>query len=267
MVELQPEAGRTRVALYKTGEKVELSEVMPMLEDLGLRVIEEVATRLHGDDGETWVQEFVVLGPDDWPLDLDEFGERVADTIAAVWGGESESDTLNRLVVAAGLDWRQVDVLRAYRIYRQRIGSRFTEGYQNDVLAANPEVTAKLVRYFELRFDPAHPRDEAAEQALREEILADLDEVASLDHDRILRNQLLLIDATLRTNAFAPDREVIAFKLRSADVPAIPQPAPWFEIYVYSAGDGGHPPARRAHRPRRDPLLGPAWTTGPRSSA
>jgi glutamate dehydrogenase len=98
-----------------------------------------------------------------------------------------------------------------------------------------------LMRYFELRFDPARERDEAAEAALREEILTALDAVTSLDHDRILRNQLLLIDATLRTNAFRPDREVTAFKLRSADVPAIPQPAPVFEIYVYSpAMEGIH---------------------------
>ena len=109
-------------------------------------------------------------------------------------------------------------------MYRQRIGSRFTQGYQNDVLAANPEVTAKLDALLRAALRSGRPRDEAAEAALREEILADLDAVASLDHDRILRNQLGLIDATLRTNAFKPDREVIAFKLRSADVPAIPQP-------------------------------------------
>ena len=141
----------------------------------------------------------------------------------------------------AGLNWRQVNILRAYRMYRQRIGSRFTQGYQNDVLAANPELTAKLMRYFELRFDPSHDRDPENESALRDEILADLDAVSSLDHDRILRNQLGLIDATLRTNAFKDDRKVIAFKLRSADVPAIPQPAPLFEIYVYSpAMEGIH---------------------------
>ena len=244
VVDLHPEpaarGGRTLLSLYKMGEKVELSEVMPMLEDLGLRVIEEVATRLRDDEyAETWVQEFVVLGSDDCPLDLEDCGERVADTVGAVWGGECESDTLNRLVMAAGLDWRQLTLLRAYRRYRQRIGSRFTESYQNDVLAANAAVTAKLVRYFELRFDPAHPRDEAGELALREEILGDLDEVASLDHDRILRNQLLLIDATLRTNAYRPGREVITFKLRSGDVPAMPQPAPWVEIYVYSAAMEG----------------------------
>ncbi|HYI19542.1 MAG TPA: NAD-glutamate dehydrogenase [Solirubrobacteraceae bacterium] len=241
VVGLQNEEQRTRVAIYKTGGKVELGDAMPTLEDLGLRVIEEVPTRLLGGDGQTWVQDFGVVGPEGAPLDLEAVGERIADCIAAVRRGDTESDTLNRLVLVAGLDWRQINVLRAYRMYRQRIGSRFTQGYQNDVLAANAGVTAKLVRYFEARFDPARPRDEAAEQRLREEILADLDEVASLDHDRILRNQLGLIDATLRTNAYAPGREVIAFKLRSADVPAIPQPAPLFEIYVYSpAMEGIH---------------------------
>jgi glutamate dehydrogenase len=301
VVGLQNEPGRTRVALYKTGGKVELGEAMPTLEDLGLRVVEEVPTRMLGGDGNTWVQDFGVLGPGDRPLDLADVGERVADCIAAVRRGDTESDTLNRLVLVAGLNWRQVNILRAYRMYRQRIGSRFTQGYQNDVLAANPELTAKLMRYFELRFDPAHDRDPENESALRDKILADLDAVTSLDHDRILRNQLGLIDATLRTNAFTDsspsaasgtgtdsspsaasgtgtdsspsaasgtgtdsspsaasgtgtdsspsaasgtgkdDRRVIAFKLRSADVPAIPQPAPLFEIYVYSpAMEGIH---------------------------
>ena len=224
----------TRVALYKRGAKIELSRVMPMLEDLGLRVIEEISTRLLGDE-ETWVQEFRVLGPGEQALDLDAVGDRVAEAIAAVYRGDDESDPLNRLVITAGLDRTQVSILRAYRKYRQRIGSRFTEGYQNEVLAANSPITAKLVRYFELRFDPDIDPDEAAEAALKDEILADLEEVTSIDHDRILRNQLGAIDATLRTNAYKPDRGATAFKLRSADVPAMPMPSPEFEIYVYAA--------------------------------
>ena len=236
LVSLRPiaEDAPTRVALYKRGAKIELSQAMPMLEDLGLRVIEEVATRMLGDQ-KMWVQEFRVLGPDEAPLHLDEVGDRVADAIAAVYRGEAESDPLNRLVVNAGLDRRQIAIVRAYRKYRQRIGSRFTEGYQNEVLAANPTITAKLVRYFELRFDPGVAPDEAAEKALRDEIRADVDAVASLDHDRILRNQLGAIDATLRTNAFKPDREAIALKLRSAEVPAIPQPPPALETFVYAS--------------------------------
>ena len=208
---------------------------MPMLEDLGLRVIEEVPTRLKGGDGDTWVQDFGVLGPGDRPIDLEAHGARVADCISAVWRGDAESDTLNRLVLAAGLDWRQIEILRAYRKYRQRIGSRFTESYQNDVLAENAALTADLVALFELRFDPEHARDEEAEQGLRESIMRALDAVESLDHDRILRNQLGLIDATLRTNAYRRGRGAMSFKLRSADVPAIPEPAPLVEIYVYSA--------------------------------
>jgi glutamate dehydrogenase len=229
-----PDSRPTRIALYKRGAKVELSRAMPMLEDLGLRVIEEISTRLLGDE-ETWVQEFRVLGPDQAPLDLEDVGDRVAEAIAAVYRGDAESDSLNRLVITAGLDRGQVAILRAYRKYRQRIGSRFTEGYQNDVLAANSPITAKLVRYFELRFDPDIEPDDAVERALREEILADLEDVRSIDHDRILRNQLGAIDATLRTNAYRPDRGAMAFKLRSADVPAMPQPAPAVEIYVYAA--------------------------------
>ena len=233
VVSLQPLPQNTRVALYKRGEKVELGGVLPMLEDLGLRVIEEISTRLVGE-AETWVQEFRVLGPGGAPLDLAAAGDRVAEMVAAVHRGEAETDTLNRLVITAGLDRRQVAMLRAYRKYRQRVGSRFTESYQNDVLVANSAITAKLVRYFELRFDPALETDEDAEKALRDEIVADLDDVVQLDHDRILRNQLATIDATLRVNAYNREREALAFKLRSSEVPAMPEPAPLFEIYVYS---------------------------------
>ena len=235
VVSLHPigDARPSRVALYKRGGKIELSRAMPMLEDLGLRVIEEISTRLRGPQ-EMWVQEFRVLGPGDEPLDLEDVGDRVAESIGAVYHGIAESDPLNRLVITAGLDRSQVAILRAYRKYRQRIGSRFTEAYQNDVLVANSPITAKLVRYFELRFDPDIEPDEAAEAELRDEIMADLENVASIDHDRILRNQLGAVDATLRTSAYKEGRGATAFKLRSADVPAIPMPSPEFEIYVYA---------------------------------
>jgi glutamate dehydrogenase len=229
---------RTRVAFYRRGPKVELSQATPMLEHLGLRVIEEIPARLHGDD-ELWIQAFGVLNADPAalhePLALGDVAARVADALEAVWRGETESDSLNRLMVSAGLRWPQVQVLRAYRRYRQRIGSRYTESFQNDVIAANPAITAKLIRLFELRFAvDERAGDDAAEEALRAEIREDLDAVALLDHDRILRNQLGLIDATVRTNAFKNGRDAMAFKLRSEDVPAIPQPPPLFEIYVYA---------------------------------
>ena len=224
---------RTRVSLYKRGPKVELGRATPLLEHLGLRAIEELPTRLEGEP-ELWVQSFAVLGPGDAPLDLRESGERVSDALGAAWRGESESDSLNRLVISTDLTWRQIEILRAYRRYRQRIGSRYTESFQNDVIAANPRLTEKQMRLFELQFDPANRGSEQARSDLHDEIVRDLDAVELLDHDRILRNQLGLIEATVRTNVYKPGHDVMAFKLRSQEVPAIPQPAPLFEIYVYA---------------------------------
>src|SRR4029079_8081297 len=99
---------------------------------------------------------------------------------------------------------------------------------------ANPRLTEKLMRLFELRFDPSAPGSADKCTALRNEIIEDLYAVELLDHDRILRNQLGLIEATVRTNVYARGHDAMAFKLRSGDVPAIPQPAPLFEIYVYA---------------------------------
>ncbi len=175
-VALQNERGGpqdlTRVGIYKTGGKVQLSEVLPILENLGLQVDEEVPTRLNGGDGETFLHNFGVLDEHGRLLDLAVCGERVADCIAAVWHGQAESDALNRLVISAGLTWHQVAVLRAYRKYRQRVGAQLPIEYQNATFARHPDVSALLVRYFEVRFDPTRPIVAGEEDALRQEIIA-----------------------------------------------------------------------------------------------
>ena len=229
----------TRVGLYKTGGKVVLSDFLPILEDLGLTVIEEVPTRLLGGDGETFLHDFGVLDQDGKPLKLNECGELVADTVSAVWRGEAESDSLNRLVCLAGLTWRQVGILRAYRTYRVRVGASFGVEYENEAYARNPGLARKLIDLFELRFDPARPPDAEAEERLQDDIRTELDRVKSLDEDRILRAALGNIEATVRTNAFRPGRPYLSFKLESARVPDIPEPAPLYEIFVYSAGMEG----------------------------
>jgi len=224
----------TRVRLYKVGGKIRLSDFVPTLEALGLRVVEEVPTHLVGDADERFLHDFGVLGSDGRPLDVAESGARIAECISAVWRGEAESDSLNRLVVTGGLSWREVEILRAYRKYHHRVNAGFTAEYKNDAFAAHPHIGAKLSRLFQLKFDPARPQDPEVVEALRAEILADLDAVKSLEQDRILRNHLGLIDATVRTNAYLPGAESIAFKFRSAMVPEIPKPMPLFEIWVYS---------------------------------
>ncbi|HEX2288111.1 MAG TPA: NAD-glutamate dehydrogenase domain-containing protein, partial [Gaiellaceae bacterium] len=225
----------THVRLYKVDGKVELSDFVPTLESLGLRVIEEWPTTLSGEEGdERFLHDFGVLGADHRPIDVEATGDRVAECIAAVWRGECESDSLNRLVVTAGVDWRQVQILRAYRKYHHRVNSSFPVEYKNDAFAAHPAIAAQLVELFEMRFDPSRPRDPQAVEALGEKIRSDLDAVRSLELDRILRNALGVVDATVRTNAYVPGRRAIAFKFRSAAVPEMPKPTPLFEIFVYS---------------------------------
>jgi len=244
VVALQNEQGApeplTRLKLYKTGGKAPLTDLLPLLEQLGLTVVEEVPTRLvgTGEDGR-YLHDFGVLGPAGKPLDLDRMGDIVAETVGAVWEGKAGSDWLNRLVVAGELDWRRVTILRAYREYRQLLGATFTSRYQNDCLVRNSAISRKLVRLFELRFDPEAPRDVAAEDELVDEIEADLDAVQSLDDDRILRGYLGMILATVRTSAYLPDREYISFKLRCDDVPGIPKPVPMWEIFVFSPAMAG----------------------------
>ena len=225
----------THVRLYKVDGRVELSDFVPTLESLGLRVIEEWPTTLFGEDGdERFLHDFGVLDTDHRPIDVEATGARVAECIGAVWRGECESDSLNRLVVSAGIDWRQVQILRAYRKYHHRVNSTFPVEYKNDAFAAHPLVAEQLVRLFEMRFDPSRLRDPEAVDALRTKIRSDLDAVRSLEQDRILRNALGVIDATVRTSVYVPGRRSIAFKLRSAAVPEMPKPTPLFEIFVYS---------------------------------
>ena len=224
----------TRVGLYKTGGKVRLSDFLPILEHLGLSVVEEVPARLRDGGAGMYLHDIGVLGADDQPLELTACGDRVAEAITAVRTGQAISDSLNRLVVTGGLSWGQVSVLRAYRTYRQRLGVAFTGSYENDAFARNAKLAGKLIELFELRLDPDRPRDAEAEAALAEEIRGDLDAVKSLDEDRILRAYLGLVEATVRTNAFLPGREYVSFKLVSELVPDMPEPKPLYEIFVQS---------------------------------
>jgi len=223
----------TRVKLYKTGGKVDLSAFMPILEALGLRAVEEVPTALLGE-GRTYIHDFGVLDSRGAVLDLEHISARVEECIGAVWRGQTESDSLNRLIVTGGLTWEQVGILRAYGKYRQRISTRFTEEYRNDALADNAAVAAKLVDYFEARFDPRRAATDEEIEAIRSSISSDLRRVPSLDQDQMLRHLLGTIQATVRTNFYRPARSSFSFKLRSADVPEMPKPVPLFEIFVYS---------------------------------
>ena len=219
----------TRVTVATHGGKIPLGELLPVLEALGMTVMEEVPTRLDGGDDGAYLHDFGVL-VDDAQLDCERDGERLAEAITAVWSGRCESDTLNALIIRAGLDADDVVILRTYRRYRRIIAPTFTAAYQNDVLCTHPKTARKLVELFRARFcDDASDEREAE---LRTQLDEQLAAVGSLDEDRILRGFAALIDATVRTNA-ALGRDYLSLKLRSADVPQMPRPAPLFEIFVY----------------------------------
>ena len=213
----------TRLGVYRRWPKLALSDIMPTLEDLGLAVVEEVPTRLASDDGDYFIHDFGVVDAAGELVDLEASRARVAAAIGGVLDGSCESDSLNRLILTSGLDHHQVRILRAYRMYWQRVRPGFTVEYLNDAFAAHPGIAERLVRLFEARFDPATGTE--APEDLVSEILAALEDVASLDEDRILRGFLGLVKATVRTSYYRPDSSSLSFKFRSSEVPDMPRPA------------------------------------------
>jgi glutamate dehydrogenase len=235
-----------RVKLYRRGPVVELSRFVPILESLGLVVVEAVPHVLRDAPsppangsglaaGPYRIYDYAVRLDRDADFYVDDDGRRLAAAAQAIWEGRAEADSLNRLVLLAGLHWRDVAVLRAYRQFRRQVGTTFTGQYQNDALCNHPEVARALLEYFVARFRPGIRDPVERERDARAWLLETLDEVSRLDLDRILRGYLDLIDATVRTNRYRDGRpEQIALKFDSSRVPDPPQPVPYREIFVYS---------------------------------
>ncbi|MEI5672300.1 MULTISPECIES: NAD-glutamate dehydrogenase [unclassified Nocardioides] len=234
--------GEARLKVYRVGEPLSLSAVLPMLSSMGVEVVDERPYDLAGDPGgrRSFVYEFGLRSDRQLP---EEARGLFQDALHAVWDGFNETDGFNTLVLGAGLTWRQATVLRAYAKYMRQGGSPFALDSIQDALAANVDITRLLVRLFEARFDPAAGDDrDAAQEDLVRRIGAALDDVASLDHDRILRSYLVHVRATLRTNYFqrvstdgaSRPKSYISFKLEPSQIPDLPHPRPKFEIFVYS---------------------------------
>ncbi len=231
-----------RFKVFHKEEPLPISDVLPMLENMGVRVISErpYHVKLHNDE-RIWIQDFEMRWTGEQPLVPAEVNEIFQETFAATWLGKAENDGFNQLVLAGRLTWRQTAVLRTYCKYLLQTGIPFSQSYMEQVLSDNAKLGTLLVKHFESRFDPdvnaAKRRD-----ALRRSATAldrGLDSVATLDEDRILRAFLAVINATLRTNFFRVDAEgeprpYIAVKLDCASVPDLPLPRPMFEVFVYS---------------------------------
>jgi len=238
--------GERRFKLYLAGEGVTLSQMLPVLQNMGVQVLDERPYELRREDGTRWwIYDFGLridparvegMSPEQQLRQRTLFQE----AFSAIWRGDAESDRFNSLVLT-GLSWRQAALLRAYSRYLRQAGVPFDQGDVESALLDHTEVATALVRLFETRFDLGKP-DEVRDRALDDQVTAIttmIDEVTSLDADRILRSLLALIRATLRTNYNVRDengepRPYLALKLDPAQVLDLPEPRPKFEIFVYS---------------------------------
>jgi glutamate dehydrogenase len=226
--------GHFRLKTYRRGGLIPLSDVVPVLENFGFRVLEEFPTALSGGNG--YIHDFrveVAAGTDEQVI-CDRITD-IEDAIARVLRGSAEDDEFNQLVLYAELDMQAVVWLRAWFRYLRQTGSSFGLVTVVDALRRAPNATRALIGLFIAAHDPATKSREERVTDFAEQLDRTLAKVRSIDDDRILRRLRALVEAILRTNAFAPAAdEALAFKINSSMVPGLPAPVPWREIWVYS---------------------------------
>ena len=228
--------------IYVTGDPVPLSDVLPMLENMGLKVFGEVPFQVRpaGAGSAVSMHDFNMVTEDNVAVDLDAVRDAFHDAFGRIWRGRMENDGFNKLVLFAGLKSREVIVLRTYSKYLRQAAIPFSQDYMEETLARNPEITRLLVDLFATLFDPEKEQGAGSRaQVLSEAIDRLLEDVGNLDEDRIVRRFLNVIQCTLRTNFFQPDaageeKTYVSIKLDSRNIDELPLPRPFREIFVYS---------------------------------
>ncbi len=234
----ESDAGELRFKLYHKNSPMHLSEVLPMLENMGLTVVDETPYRVESEAlGVYWIMDFNVRYHQ--AIELDSVRDNFQMAFAKTWNNQAEQDGFNRLIIAASLDWRQVAMLRAYAKYMWQIGFTFSQSSIEDTLTQYSDIAKGLSKLFALKFDPEMDfsiRKYNAQVRDLQKLIANVD---SLDQDRIINKYLELIAATVRTNFYqkaknGDNKNYISFKLMPNKVTGIPKPVPMFEIFVYS---------------------------------
>ena len=226
-----------RFKLYHKAQPVALSDVLPLFEHMGFRVISENPHELRRDASDVvWIHDFTMATLDGTKLNVEALRHRFEDAFLALWTNEAEDDGFNKLLVGADLAWRQISILRAYAKYLRQAGSTFSGAYVERSLVSNPAIARLLVQFVRAPLRPGRKRQGRGPGRAIDKAL---DAVTSADEDRILRRFLNLIDSTLRTNYFQKSAEggnksYISFKLDSLKVQGLPLPRPMVEVFVYS---------------------------------
>jgi glutamate dehydrogenase len=229
-------------AVARIGAPLRLSDRVPVLENLGFTVIDERSYRISPAglaDGAVALHHMRLESADGKAFDLAHADLRLEDAYGAVTRGDADNDLFNRLVAAAGADWREAALMRAYGAYIRQLNTPFGLRYLAETLLRHSAITRDLIALFHLRLDPDRTAERAQTAALRQRIVDALSSVPSADEDRILRVYLNLIETTLRTNYYQHEPRggvplPLALKFDSKAIDIAPQPKPYREIWVYS---------------------------------
>jgi len=230
---------RFAIRLFHPKKPIALSDILPLAENLGLRVLSEAPFQLQtANDSGVALQVLRVETADKSAVDLAQVGPRFAEALGRLWSGALENDGLNKLVLGAGLGWREIAVLRAYAKYLRQAGIPFSQDYMERALVAYPAIARGTVELFMARFDPALGPATALERkaridAVEAELATALEAVTTLDEDRILRRFLNAVRCSLRTNYWLA-KDWISFKVDSRLIDELPAPRPLVEVFVYS---------------------------------
>ncbi len=229
-----------KLKLFHSGEPIHLSDVLPILENFGLKVIGESPYAIKTANGEVyWILDFSMLLTGKGKFNLEKVQSLFQDAFAKVWTGKLEDDGFNRLILGAELGGREVSILRAFAKYERQIGGTFSQSYIEDTFSRYPSIAKLIIKLFNLKFDPKKKTSEKNITKVEADIETSLDNVANLDDDRIIRRVVEMVGATIRTNYFQADanneeKSYISFKIEPKLISDIPKPVPAFEIFVYS---------------------------------
>jgi glutamate dehydrogenase len=228
--------------IFRSQDAIPISDLLPMLENMGLKVIAERPYELEFPGGRrAWIQDLELIMQASSGIQFEAFEREIKSAFTAVWTGRMDSDSFNQLTLSAGIPWRIVIVMRAYCRYLLQTGLPFSQGYIAQVLVNNAPIARTLADLFVTRFNPgASPAArQSALARLDRNIRAALEEVTRSDEDRILRAVWNALSATVRTNAYQTGaggqlKEYLSFKIESQQLRELPLPKPLFEIFVFS---------------------------------
>jgi glutamate dehydrogenase len=225
--------------LFNLGAPLPLSDILPILENLGLRVIDEHPYAINSHQDTVWIHDFSLqssMAIRHAPQDMKKVFQ---DAFMQIWAGNAANDKFNRLVLMGGLTWRQVDLLRAYAAYMKQIRFPLIGSAISNTLTAHSEIAEQLIALFDAKFNP-EKQSEADSLLLEQQLLTSLDQVENLNDDKVIRQLIALIKATLRTNFYQLDSQArakpyLGLKMSPAEIPSIPEPCPMFEVFVFSS--------------------------------